>query len=275
MTCPPTLLLTLPRSVSRRRPARGGSSSDTRPGAASPAQTRIHTMKSFIPAALAAALTLAAPPGAAQSNIPTTLEEAYRVISRPESQGAWHDPGYREPPGNVRAEDMMALFGNTVMVARIFHPIDASFDEIKIIALTQDGRYAYCGTDEEGSAHFTDPWASMLVKTNRGTFPLMNVNTANPQNPALSPLYDAATGEVLWFTPWRRKWWSWNPGHLQERLPVVTWTLCPDFPSAEELGVGINRAQTATTYRELIAQDPGRRIKRPDLVTPNARLTYE
>ena len=64
-----------------------------------------------------------------------------------------------------------------------------------------------------------------------------------------------------------KTWVTWNVGHLQERLPRAVWTLCPDFPSAEELGVGVNEKQTAITYDRLIAQDPGKRILRPDLIT--------
>ncbi len=62
-------------------------------------------------------------------------------------------------------------------------------------------------------------------------------------------------------------WHTWDVGHLQERLPAAVWTLCPEFPSAEELGVGINKNQTAVTYDKLLEQDPGRRVLRPDLIT--------
>ena len=76
---------------------------------------------------------------------------------------------------------------------------------------------------------------------------------------------------MVWYTLHRGRWWDWDNGHLQERLPAATWTLCPDFPPAEELGVGINHAQTAQSYREMLAQDPGRRVLRPDLVTTDVR----
>ena len=33
--------------------------------------------------------------------------------------------------------------------------------------------------------------------------------------------------------------------------------------------MGVNQLQTAVTYDALLAQDRGRRILRPDLVTPN------
>ena len=53
------------------------------------------------------------------------------------------------------------------------------------------------------------------------------------------------------------------------------YTLCPDFPSPEELGVGVNEAQTAITYNKLLQQDPGRRILRPDLITLNPTEVIE
>jgi len=66
---------------------------------------------------------------------------------------------------------------------------------------------------------------------------------------------------------------EWRIGHLQERLLASVYTLRPDFPTVEALGFGVDATQTATGYRELIAQDPGWRILRADLVTPDARLT--
>ncbi|WP_420010408.1 hypothetical protein [Tateyamaria sp.] len=219
---------------------------------------------------------LTAPPALAQQVIPSTLEEAYRENSRPETDGAdFREVGYRLPPGNVRAEDMMALVGGKVMIARIFSNRDPEYDELKIIHFGRDGVYTWCSDLEDtGRGTARHEWAAMLWKTRGRTLPLLDP-AVGVGGIGLSPLYDADTGEALWFGRYNRRWWSWNPGHLQERLPAATWTLCPDFPSAESLGIGVNRAQTAHTYRALVAQDPGRRIKRPDLVTPDARLTYE
>ena len=90
------------------------------------------------------------------------------------------------------------------------------------------------------------------------------------ENPGwFSPVYDAATGDAIWYGPWRGRWRAWNIGHHQERLPATTWTLCPDFPSAGELGIGVNGLQTGVTYDAVLRQDSGRRILRPDLVTPD------
>ena len=48
---------------------------------------------------------------------------------------------------------------------------------------------------------------------------------------------------------------------------MAVYELYPDFPSPEEPGVEVNEAQTADRYDALVAQDPGQRILRPDLVT--------
>ena len=233
-------------------------------------------MRALIPGALIAIGTwLTSPPALAQQVIPSTLEEAYRENSRPETVGAWRYVGYRLPPGNVRAEDIMALVGGKVMISRKYSMSDPEYDELKIIHIGRDGVYTWCSKFKDtGRGTARNQRAATLWKTRGRTLPLLDP-AVGVGGIGLSPLYDADTGEALWFGRYNRRWWSWNPGHLQERLPAATWTLCPDFPSAESLGIGVNRAQTAHTYRALVAQDPGRRIKRPDLVTPDARLTYE
>jgi hypothetical protein len=62
-------------------------------------------------------------------------------------------------------------------------------------------------------------------------------------------------------------WWLVRTGHIQKSLPAAVYTLCPDFPSAASLGAKVNKRQTSTNYFELIKQDPGDRVKRPDLIT--------
>ncbi|MCY4305824.1 MAG: hypothetical protein OXC62_13765 [Aestuariivita sp.] len=59
-------------------------------------------------------------------------------------------------------------------------------------------------------------------------------------------------------------------GHLQHNIPCVVYNLCPDFPSAQDLDLEINEAQTAVTYHDLMAQHPGKCILRNDLVKLNA-----
>ena len=232
---------------------------------------------------LAALALVACTPDQADDTVPMTYAEAATQLDvlSPRTRSNW--PAYRSPPGNVRAEDFQALFGDTVMISRMFDPDNANFDELKIIFIGADGRYVWCSVYANGRFWRNDPWRAEIYSTRAGFAPLLNPNTEVGVLPGLSPLYDGATGEIVWYTfhmdrwwDWFHmdRWWDWNRGHLQARLPAVTWDLCPGFPSAAELGVEVNAAQTATTYDALLAQDPGTRILRPDLVTPNAIATY-
>ncbi len=235
-------------------------------------------MKSLFPAALIAALTLTASPPAAAERwpVPSTVAEAKaQMASGVRGTANW--PSYRPatPPGNVRAEDMAELFGNRVMIAGVPDTRDPAYDEIKLIFISRDGRYIWCNDQEDiGRGWVEDPWAAEIRRIRGKVLPIFNTNTLNPSKPAFSPLYDGATGEIIWYTPYNGRWYDWNRGHLQTRLPAGTWDLCPGFPSAKELGVGINPHQTASSYRELIAQHPGTRVLRPDLVTPDVRNHY-
>ena len=197
------------------------------------------------------------------------MAEAHAVIER--SRGTKH---FLDPPGNVRAEDMNALFGNVVFVVNQGMPhavTSAPPNGIALIFIGADGRYVWCKTKKDGKTRTRDRrWAATKRKRGPGLTPIFDPSPDGPPGRGgLSPLYDAATGDAIFYTKNDGVWWDWNVGHLQERLPASTWTVCPDFPSAEEIGVGVNARQTATTYPELLAQDRGRRILRPDLVTPN------
>ena len=233
-------------------------------------------MPSKLPTAILAALALVAcAPGQADDTVPMTYAEAATQLDalNPRTGANW--PSYRSPPGNVRAEDFQALFGDTVVISDIFDPAVADFDEMKIIFIGANGRYVWCSIDDDDVRFWRDdPWRAEIYSTRAGFVPLLNPNTEAGVLPGLSPLYDGATGEIVWYTLHMGRWWDWDRGHLQARLPAVTWDLCPDFPSAEDLGAEVNAAQTATTYDALLAQDPGTRILRPDLVTPNAIATY-
>ena len=64
-------------------------------------------------------------------------------------------------------------------------------------------------------------------------------------------------------------------GHLQYDIPIVVYEACPEFPSAERLGMKVNSKQTAKTYPELLKQDKGNRVIRPDLVSDQAYGPYD
>ncbi len=226
-------------------------------------------------AALALALALPGAPAFAQK-APTTYAEA---MARME---AWvpRRPSYRSPPGNVRAEDYRELFGDRVIVIDQEgapdqrHRVAAGtkrITPIKIVFMGRDGRYLWCWEPELGTArHAEDAWEALRVRRSEGMVPLIdNTPESRRGRGVLVPLYEAETGRVIFHTAWRRKWWDWNIGHIQERLPASTWDACPDFPPAAELGLEVNERQTSPFYDEMVAQDPGRRVLRPDLVTPD------
>lgn len=201
-------------------------------------------------------------------SLPQTVAEAKEIIVR--SRGR---EGVPDAPGNVRAEDYAALFGDTVFVINDGRPetgYGGSLNQIGVIFIGADGRYVWCKMRNDGNRTRTSHanWSPHKRALAPGLTPIFLPNS-KPDRGGLSPLYDAGTGEVVFYTPNDGVWWDWDVGHLQERLPASTWTVCPDFPSAEEIGVGVNAKQTATTYPELLAQDPGRRVIRPDLVTHN------
>ena len=89
------------------------------------------------------------------------------------------------------------------------------------------------------------------------------------------PIYDAKNGGFQTFIFHKRRWWENETGHLQKNIPAVTYELCPDFPKASKLGMGVNKQQTAKLYSELVEQHPGVRILRPDLITENTRVTWK
>ena len=202
--------------------------------------------------------------------LPQTVAEAKAFIARTRGK-----KGIVDAPGNIRAEDYAALFGDTVFVINDGRPetgYSIPLNLIGVIFIGADGRYLWCKFKKKhGESRTNDRrWAPERRVLGPGLTPIFDPSPhdTRPIN-GLSPLYDGATGEAIFYTPNDGVWWDWDVGHLQERLPASTWTVCPDFPSAEEIGVGVNARQTATTYPELVAQDPGRRILRPDLVTHN------
>ncbi|MBF9051930.1 hypothetical protein GTA62_18600 [Roseobacter sp. HKCCD9010] len=214
-------------------------------------------------------------PAVAQDPVPTTLAEGWAQVEAALAED--RQLNYLLPPGNVQAKHFRALFGDTVMISRLDHHLPGE-EGLKIIFIGADGQYVWCSLDDEGRFTAHHEWRAELRRQRTGELiPSFNPNihAADTDLPGLSPLYDAQSGRIIWYTGDRAGWWDWNIGHLQQRLPAVTWTLCPDFPSAASLGVGVNSAQTATTYHALVTQNPGRRIQRPDLVTPNAMAAYE
>ena len=203
---------------------------------------------------------------------PQTYEEAFIPLTKDDLKLAG---GFRHPPGNVRVDDMLELFSDKVLVvdrsARFSSDPAVINHAVKVIFLGKDGRYIWCSYGSNFN-YFVNKhnWEPSTWKHRRSLFPLLDTATAI-KGIGNSPLYNGNTGQIIWYGYYQKKkrWITWNPGHLQERLPAVVYTLCPEFPSPEELGVKVNSKQTAVTYDKLLEQDLGRRVLRPDLITLN------
>ena len=229
-------------------------------------------------AAMTAAVMSAGSAIAAEPSAPKTVAEAKAQFeayntNRPVPRSA----EYHIPPGNIRAENLGELLAGRVSVSRNVEFLKPILD-LQISFTGSDGQVVTCQEGGLGEMEVRRwSWTTGKVRGADGVVrPVVRWQARTPglgEGP-LSLLHDGETGEVVWHSdpvgafPFISNlyWVQRYSGHLQERLPAATWTLCPDFPSAEELGVGVNHAQTATSYGKLVAQDPGRRVLRPDLV---------
>ena len=79
--------------------------------------------------------------------------------------------------------------------------------------------------------------------------------------------YRGETGQFAFLAFTGGRYWEMDKGHIQRGIPAAIYEICPDFPSAQSLGVPLIQDQTATNYFDLLEQNPGNRIIRPDLVT--------
>ncbi len=239
-------------------------------------------MKSTTPLAAAtlAAAMLAGVATAAEPPLPETVSEAKTRFEAHNIDRLFPEsPRYPYPPANVRGESLRELLAGTVSVSRdtgFYEPVR----DLQIAYTGHEGQAVTCQlAGKFGAQMFRRwSWAPGRERAEDGTvrpIVLRQPRTAGPREGLWSLLHDGETGEVVWHVrdpgvfggTFSSSWVQRHSGHLQERLPAATWTLCPDFPSAEELGVGVNHAQTATSYDRLVAQDPGRRIRRPGLVS--------
>ena len=113
----------------------------------------------IIATALAAAALAAAAPAEARDPIPRTVAEAKAQMAAAERYTAsW--PYYRDPPGNVRAEDYRKLFGGRVMISRKYYWKWPDRDDVKIIFIGRDGRYEWCSLySRDGHHTYREPQA--------------------------------------------------------------------------------------------------------------------
>ena len=181
------------------------------------------------------------------------------------------------PPVNVGARDAVKLIANNVFVAHFAAPEPGRKGGVKlrVFYASEDWNVIGCAIRSNGKystlsgfkwpAKFHDKRLGLLIPGAADSL------TRNDPSPEFGAYYhNAETGRIVLLDRGKnRRWYPRNTGHLQERLPASVYTLCPDFPPASELGLEVNHAQTALTYPELVAQDSGRRVRRPDLITDN------
>jgi hypothetical protein len=98
----------------------------------------------------------------------------------------------------------------------------------------------------------------------RTKLPLISTKNVSGETGQEHISYDATSGGMTKYWYQNLRLWEMDTGHLQTELPAVTWELCPDFPSAKSLGARVNKKQTAKHYFDLIKQDPGKRVKKPE-----------
>ena len=187
-----------------------------------------------------------------------------------------HSYRLSNPPGNVAADHYQALLSGAVYVG--FAAAAYSFpnhpdDTIEVFYMGSNGRFADCHFGKPGKYYAPAGWRWKMRY-----YPLGNRRTpALGNGPDISgnkggnilPVHNGRTGGMKWYGTHRKRWVDHSHGHIQKRLPRAVWTACPNFPSAKSLGVGVNEKQTAITYFDLVKQDRGQRIMRPDLVTKN------
>ncbi len=179
---------------------------------------------------------------------------------------------------NVTVEHVRPLLSNT---ARISHFWDGqNMDKgsyVRIVWYGADGREHICLTDNKGVSgnweQRTYTGRTIDLKGHKVRYPLKeHVYEGKPWYQLLR--YNGSTGELTTFIAVNRKWWESDVGHLQARIPAVTWEICPNFPSAESIGAKVNTKQTSRFYKELVQQDPGERILRPQYVNECAHEWY-
>lgn len=181
--------------------------------------------------------------------------------------------------GNVEAGDMYTLLAGNVLVRQLEdadrHPADVM--TLQVSVFLPDGTSVNCAAFDgyvDGVAARSG-WKPVTIehKGDRERYPLLEVEAADGTSYGLLK-YDGATGAYDIFGSIRGKWRHVLTGHIQSDIPAAVYSMCPDFPSAESLGTRVNTKQTSTNYRAMVAQDPGKRVLRPDLVSDNIPERY-
>ena len=150
----------------------------------------------------------------------------------------------------------------------------------EIAVYWHDGNDTYSceGTPSKNLPYGTGKWSYQGItfksKYLKATFPLVEFYRDGKKTGRDLILYDGSTGAMTNYWYEKLFYWEMRTGHLQTELPAVTWDLCPDFPSAKSLGAQVNKKQTAKFYLDLVRQDPGKRVRKPEFESKEPTVVW-
>ena len=208
---------------------------------------------------------------------PTPLSMA-EILDRTETYDHWDVQGVFKSPDfvfqNVTPPDLAELLtGHTFVAYEETGGQGNAYGAISVLHYRANGVQEGCTLDYQTGrplegAYGAFNWASELYDGPEVHEPLLRISHPKWGTDLDNMQYKAETGQLAVIGWVRRHWIDIRKGHLQAGIPAGVYTVCPEFPSAESLGTFVNEAQTSWNYFELVKQDPGQRIHRPDLVTP-------
>ncbi|WP_299749911.1 hypothetical protein [uncultured Tateyamaria sp.] len=210
---------------------------------------------------------------------PTPLSMA-EILDQTETYDHWDVPwafrSSNEVFQNVTQPDLVELLtGHTFVGYRETDRRGKAYGAIAVLHYGANGVEEGCLVDyqtgrSEEDSYAADDWVSALIESSIYPIrkPLLQITAPDGSVGYGNMQYKAETGQLAEIGVSGRYWVDVRKGHLQAGIPAGVYTACPEFPSAESLGTFVNETQTSWNYFELVKQDPGQRIHRPDLVTP-------
>ncbi len=177
---------------------------------------------------------------------------------------------------NVSQPDLVALLsGNTFVGYEESDGVGGGYGAISIAYYSATGSQEGCilsyrTGQPRDDAYGAKEWASITAEYSlfNAMHPLLRITEFAGHFTYSNVQYNGQTGQIAMIGAFDRNWRDIRKGHLQAGIPAAVYTACPEFPSAASLGTFVNPNQTSWNYFELVQQDQGQRIRRPDLVTP-------
>ncbi len=184
---------------------------------------------------------------------------------------------------NVTQPDLVELLtGHTFVAYEESGGIGKAYGAITVLYYGANGVEEGCvlsfktGRPKEG-AYAPFEWVSGMyeIPEYQVYYPLLQKTEPDGYVGYANMQYKAETGQLAVIGVFGRYWGDVRKGHLQAGIPAAVYAVCPEFPSAESLGTFVNEKQTSWNYFELVEQDPGQRIHRPDLVTAFTAIPFD